>query len=187
MSLAMYAPDLLRAAITTDNPAAWIGDVLVPLLVGLMAVGVATLWPMSLTRHRARRAHAWIRRELEEIGPWASPTPQTETHWWEHLSRRFAHEELVARSIITDNRDFLLTLDPQVVYHLFQLWVAFDKGDGSEWSYHLTELSKQRALKSADLTNAASAWGTLIKRHKEQQPGKWEAPPPRLRSGQRPD
>jgi hypothetical protein len=55
-----------------------------------------------------------MRRELQEIGP-IEPLPGKE--WWEHLTKRFLHEEFFSRANVSANRDFLLSLHPSLVYH----------------------------------------------------------------------
>jgi hypothetical protein len=50
----------------------------------------------------------------------------------EHAQRRFIHEELFQRHSISQNRDFLLSLDLTVVYQVSQLWIAL-RSHTSAW------------------------------------------------------
>jgi hypothetical protein len=78
-----------------------------------------------------------MRRELQEISPLVvSPGKE----WWEHLGKRFIHEEFFRQENVVENRDFLLSLHPTLVYHASQLWIAFEKHDLDQWRWHLRQL-----------------------------------------------
>lgn len=105
---------------------------------------------------RRRRLTALMRRELQEIGP-IEPLPGKE--WWEHLTKRFLHEEFFRRANVSANRDFLLSLHPSLVYHASQLWMAFDKHDLVQWKWHLGQLLKDREI--ADQVSSEKALAAL--------------------------
>jgi hypothetical protein len=164
--------------------ASWAGDVVVPVVVAVFAAVFAVWWPYLQTRRRASQFQTMIARELKEIGP---RPHEPGDWWWQRLQRRFVHEELMARGRVSDNRDFLLTLNPNVVYHLFQLWVAFDKGNGIQWRFHLCELSKLPAVASDDLSQAAEDWWLAVNRDTVEHSGEVQPPPARFIAGSRPD
>jgi hypothetical protein len=102
-----------------------------------------------------------IRRELQELGPYP-PTPTVNTPWWEHLHKRFVHEEVFASERMSENRDFLLSLDPDVIYKVSQLWIAFEKRDAEQWLHFLRELKGDDHVGSPELKAAYAAWSKLL-------------------------
>jgi hypothetical protein len=139
--------------------AQWSG-IIVPLIIAVLGASVAVLWPWLQARQRAGRFHRIIARELEELGPNTSLPPGLP--WWRYLTKRFVHEEVFARPNISTNREFLLTLEPDVLYGVSQLWTAYNKRDGSQWNYFLGYLSKNPTLRSGELDQAAALWNHLI-------------------------
>jgi hypothetical protein len=125
----------------------------VPLLLAFLAfVGsvIAVFWPWLQTRFRGRKFEGIIRRELEEIGPHPRQLVEGKP-WWEHATKRFVHEDVFARERISENRDFLLSLDPAVIYRVSQLWTALGKRDGTQWVYFLGELATDPKVGSDEL------------------------------------
>ncbi|MGH3105021.1 MAG: hypothetical protein ACRDN6_13085 [Gaiellaceae bacterium] len=108
-----------------------------------------------------------IKRELEEIGPVALEEP---AEWWKYLPKRFVHEEFFKRRNIPVNRDFLLSLNATVVYHVSQLWIAFDKRDSTQWLWHMGELTKGK-VRSDRLATAFKRWKHLIEHSTLPQEG----------------
>lgn len=102
-------------------------DLAFPLAIAIVGGTVAFFWPWLQTRQRGRRFEAIIWRELEEVGPLALDE-KTSKPWWELLSKRFIHEEIFRRDRISENRDFILSIDPTLVYLVNQLWIAFENG-----------------------------------------------------------
>ena len=80
-----------------------------------------------------------------------------------HLRKRFVHEEAFAPGQVSANRDFLLSLDPTVVYLVSQLWIAFEKRNSDNWLHFLKELAANRQVGSADLRAAHKEWSELLK------------------------
>ena len=112
-------------------------DLGIPVILAFAGASVAALWPTLQSWRRRRRLTALVRRELREIGPLE---PIDGHDWWQHLDKRFIHEEFFRRENVVANRDFLLSLPPTLVYHASQLWIAFDKQDLDEWRWHLRRL-----------------------------------------------
>ena len=125
-------------------------------------------WPWVQTAFRGRKFEGIIRRELEEVGPYPWH-PVDNRPWWEHASKRFVHEEIFARAQISANRDFLLSLNPTVVYRVSQVWMAFGKRDGDQWLHFLRELASDRRVGSERLRRAVEQWEVIM----AAQPGAW--------------
>jgi hypothetical protein len=136
-------------------------DLGISVFLAIVGTVLAALWPWWQDMRRRRRLTALMQRELQEIGP-VEPGPGKE--WWEHLTKRFLHEEFFSRENVTSNRDFLLSLHPSLVYHASQLWIAFDKHDLVQWQYHLHELLKDPQI--ADRVSSDKALAAL---------SRWEA------------
>lgn len=147
-------------------------ELLVPLLLAFVAGAVAVFWPWLQIRHRGRKFEGIIRRELQEIGPHpAEPVPGRP--WWEHAKKRFIHEEIFARERVSDNREFLLSLDPTVVYTVNQLWIALAKRDGIQWVYFLGKLANSKRVGGEAVLSAHKQWDAIM----NEQPSVWREPP----------
>jgi hypothetical protein len=127
-------------------------DLGIPLILALTGTSVAALWPSLQSWRRRRRLTALVRRELREISPLE---PLEGKDWWEHLDKRFIHEEFFRRENVVQNRDFLLSLPPTLVYHASQLWIAYDKKDLDEWRWHLRRLLDAKELGGKVSSNEA--------------------------------
>jgi hypothetical protein len=139
-----------------------IAPTIVAAAAALLAALLAAAWPTLRTWQNGRRFVAIIKRELEEIGPHPSAVESDSSkQWWEYLTKRFVHEELVARQAVQAHRDFLLGLNPSIVYHLSQLWISFDKRDRTQWVWHLEALSKIDRVASTKLRAAVAEWQTI--------------------------
>jgi hypothetical protein len=136
-------------------------DIGAPLILAAVGGGIAVFWPWLQSYWRGRKFQGIIRRELEELMP-VPLEQQPNTPWWAHLRKRFVHEEVFAREKISDNRDFLLSLDPTVVYLVSQLWTAYAKRDADQWLYFMDKLARDEHVGGSDLRNAHGAWCTLI-------------------------
>ncbi len=121
----------------------------VPLLLLFVGGGVAALWPWLQVRSRGKRFEQIIKRELAEIGP-NPEDPIQGKDWWEHVTKRFVHEEIFKHENISQNRDFLLTLDGSVVYEVTQLWTALEKRDATQWMRCIGAVSRNKRLTSKD-------------------------------------
>ena len=110
----------------------WITIVAVP-----VSIAVATLfWPSVLNWSRRRAFMSLISRELREIEPY--PETPTKSEWSEHLQKNFVHQRIFAD--VSSNRDFLLSLDPNITYYVSQLWDAHANRNFDQWRYYLKKL-----------------------------------------------
>ncbi|WP_132195150.1 hypothetical protein [Kribbella orskensis] len=132
-----------------------------PLIIAFFGAAIAAFWPWIQSLQRGRRFQRIIRRELEEIGP-RPEAPVEDKPWWDHATRRFIHEELFHRQSISQNRDFLLSLDPTLIYQVSQLWIALEKRDGRQWLHFLSALARNRRVGSPGLRDAHKKWETII-------------------------
>jgi hypothetical protein len=162
--------------VALDAATVW-GDVAIPLLLAFLGGAIAIFWPWLQSLFRRRKFQGIIRRELAEVGP-EPPSPVEGKPWWEHLTKRFVHEEAFARERLSENRDFLLSLNPTVVYRVSQLWIAFAKRDGRQWLGFIGELATDRRVGTKRLREAHQQWQDVM----EGQPEELKAPP-RVRGG----
>lgn len=132
----------------------------IALVATVLAAVIAVGWPTWRAWQTGRRFLRLIRRELEEIRPrvplevpGGKPKP-----WWQYLSKRFVHEEFLTREHIAAHRDFVLTLDPTVVYLVSQLWIAFEKRDFTQWLHFLSELAQNPKVRTKRLEKAVDEW-----------------------------
>ena len=143
-------------------PAATVwGDVGAPLIVAFFVGAIAVFWPSLQALQRGRKFERTIRRELEEIAPYPEH-PVAGKPWWEHATKRFVHEEIFQRDKVSENRDFLLSLDPTVVYQVSQMWIALEKRDGKQWMYFVGELADNPKVGSPALRRARDKWKGVI-------------------------
>lgn len=136
-------------------------DLVAPVIIAAVGGAVAVFWPWLQSYWRGRKFESLIRRELQELTP-AYAEPQPNTPWWGHLRKRFVHEEIFALSQVSQNRDFLLSLNPTVVYQVSQLWIAYARRDAVQFLYFVDELAASDRVGSPGLRRAAPAWHSVI-------------------------
>jgi hypothetical protein len=115
------------------NPKNWLDIVIIPIMLALIAI----CWPVIQNYNRRRIFKQLIFRELREISPF--PQAATLKGWWEHCQKRFIHREIFLNP--TENRDFILSLELDLVYFVTQLWHSLEKHDFEQWDYCLDGLS----------------------------------------------
>jgi hypothetical protein len=138
---------------------------LIAAIVALVAAVIVSAWTTLQAVQRGKRYRKLIRRELEEIGPDLKESeigPNLKEPWWEFATRRTVHEEIFRREHISENRDFILSLNPDVVYQVSQLWLALEKRDGKNWVYFLGKLANNRKVTSPDLKRAHENWAKVM-------------------------
>jgi hypothetical protein len=72
------------------------------------------------------------------------------------------HEEFLSRERISEHRDFVLSLEPTLVYLVSQLWISFEKRDGEQWKYFLCMLAENNKVGTKDLEDAAVLWKHIV-------------------------
>ena len=93
--------------------------VLIPFSVALLAL----IWPTMAAWRRRRNFENLVRRELAEATPHHL---HGATLWHRHLTRRFLHERIIQDP--ASDTDFVLSLNPELSYHLSQMWIEYAKG-----------------------------------------------------------
>ena len=156
-------------------------DVLDVIVIPLAVLALGWLLPLTAEWRRQSSFSALIRREIGEAAP--SPRePQRGLAWHEHMQKRFLHEEIFRN--VSENRDFILSLDPLLIYNLAQLWIHFDKGreatrKGKHWQslkearrfrYYLWSTCIQIDGKNSDAVTKAvyCSWDKLITAYEMQ-------------------
>jgi hypothetical protein len=109
------------------------------LIIPVVIFVVGAWLPSFFEAVKTRKFLALIRRELGEMVP--EPLPKA-GKWHKHLKKRFIHEEIFAKK--SENRDFILSLPPDIAYNASQLWIHFEKA--------LVSRSKE------DLAEHGAAW-----------------------------
>ncbi len=131
-----------------------------PVVISLLGLR----WPVIQANHRRRRFRKLVRKELEEIGP-ENKGPQQS--WKSYLGKDFVHRKIIQEP--SENREFLLELDPKFVYWITQLWSAYENDQPDQWLHYLKRLSKHRYSRSADLKKAVIKWKNLIENKQGQK------------------
>jgi hypothetical protein len=128
------------------------------LLVPAVGGAVALFWPELQARHKRNRFENLIARELEELAPFPKQRDWTCSSWTDHLKKDFIHKRILEDP--SQNRDFILSLDASLVYHLSQLWDARKTGDNSQWLFYLKNLADRFG---GNVAGIYGEWKVLIK------------------------
>jgi hypothetical protein len=98
-----------------DNPKDYLDVVVVPFTVFLLGA----LLPWWLEKRKRDRFLSLIKRELTEMSP--KPDQKKGNGFWhQHLKKRFIHQAIFQSP--SENRDFILSLPPDLAYNEAQLW-----------------------------------------------------------------
>jgi hypothetical protein len=124
---------LVPPDVTEITTAIGVGSV--PAVLGL----AAKYWPSIQGKYKKQRFEKLIFRELSEIGPYPE-FPEEGKKWFEHQEKEFLHQKILDNP--TENRDFILSLDPDLIYHVNQLWSAKRNKNFDQWVYSIEELTK---------------------------------------------
>jgi hypothetical protein len=99
---------------------------------------IALTWPEIQRRYRRRAFRQLILRELQELKP-LNPEERMD-NWQAHQQKNFVHKRIFEAP--SENRDFILSLSPDLVYYLSQLWDAREQGNPEQWLHFLERLAK---------------------------------------------
>jgi hypothetical protein len=133
----------------------WLDIVVIPIVLVLIAL----FWPLIQNWHRCRIFTKLVFRELPEIGPHSIESERE--NWTGHLSKNFVHRAILNE--VSQNRDFVLSLNPDLVYYLSQLWDAYEARDEEQWLYFLAQLAKLD--KTGQLKEVHADWDKLCNRY----------------------
>jgi hypothetical protein len=121
-------------------------EILTLAIIPVVLAVLGLTWPSVLARHRGRRFHGLILRELEETAPWplepsgrSADGSEFRGPWWTRQQKNFVHREIFADP--SGNKDFILSLDPTLVYLVTQLWDSLERHDGDQWLWYLHEIA----------------------------------------------
>lgn len=121
-------------------------EILTLAIIPVVLAVLGLTWPSVLAMHRGRRFRGLILRELEETEPWPLDPPDQSAKggefrgpWWARQQKNFVHREVLADP--SGNRDFILSLDPTLVYLVTQLWDSLERHDGHQWLWYLREIA----------------------------------------------
>lgn len=131
--------------------------IVIPVTLGLIAL----LWPAIQSWSRRRAFQRLILRELEEVAPHPrEPMPRLSSRDWpKHQNKAFVHQRIFDEP--TANRDFILSLEPDLVYFVTQLWDSKKHANWDQWDYYLQCLSAPRWDRSGRIARARGWWQCL--------------------------
>lgn len=155
-------------------------DILDVVVVPVAIFAAGALIPRILDARKKQKFLSLIRKEVEEMeldrgDIQAMQEQQPDTQWPQHLKKRFVHKTLLQD--VSENRDFILSLPPEVTYHLTQLWHHYDSATetadrlalqehGKRWCDHLKKICECLNKHASDQlsTNIYGSWQTVIKK-----------------------
>jgi hypothetical protein len=123
------------------------------------AAALAFLWPLIQVKRQRHQFNRLMRRELQELKP--------NGEQWDECKK----PDYVHRTVIEDPQahlDFVLSLDPSIVYNLRRMWWAFGR-DGREFLDRLWTLAHRNSMIQAN----AQEWEKTLK---DGIPGGYEFP-----------
>jgi hypothetical protein len=137
-------------------------DVLDVVAVPIALAVFPIIWTFIQSWYRCRRFRLLAGRELEEIAPFPE-TVTDQSEWKHHLGKTFLHQHVITE--ISENRDFVLGLDPDFVYSVSQLWKSYDTGDADQWLWYLEKLAHHRYLRKRKQTllMIQNEWRALLR------------------------
>lgn len=137
-------------------------DIVEVILIPAVGGTIVLLWPALQALDKRRRFERLIVRELEELGPYPKTRSDSLGSWIDHQKKDFVHKKLLEAT--NDNRDFILSIDPALVYFVTQLWDARRMADDDQWLWYLECLAKRYGGK---IEQALANWQTLIQSYKK--------------------
>jgi hypothetical protein len=79
-----------------------------------------------------------------------------------HTQKRFLHKEIFEKP--TENRDFILSLSPDLVYHVIQLWQSKDNHD--QWLYMISQIKSQAYCSRRNkIQKVEDKWRSLMREY----------------------
>lgn len=141
-------------------------DVLDVLIIPVSLALIALAWPWFQLWYRRRRFIKLIRRELEELAPYQGDKPNKD--WTHHQPKNFIHQNVFMD--FASNLDFILTLPPDLVYDISQLWFAREEENLVQWEEFLDEVARSKYGKGKKFREAYRQWKALIPQLKEANP-----------------
>ena len=141
-------------------------DILEVIIVPITLALIAVLWPEIQLANRRRVFRGLIFRELKEIFPSPNYAEEVE-EWFHHQRRDFIHKKIFENP--SENRELILSLPPDLVYHVSQLWSALSSRDEDQWLYFLGKLSLPKYDSSGEIKKAHMEWVSLVDQYKKSR------------------
>ena len=122
-------------------------DILDVVVIPIVVVVIALLWSDIQSWHRKRKFKNLICRELEELKPYPEKK-NPEKNWNKHFSKKLIHREIFNN--VAENRDFILSLNPDLIYFVSNLWNAYDNSDYEQFKYYLNKILSLYEVKNSE-------------------------------------
>ncbi len=90
----------------------------------------------------------------------------------DHQRKEFIHQKIFQEA--SANRDFILSLRPDLVYLVSQLWDARRNQDDDQWLYYLQELGASRYDRTGEIRQVHKAWNALILQYRKLATGEYD-------------
>jgi len=134
-------------------------DILEVVLVPIILAVLALSWPQLQARYRRKQFERLIVRELKEASPYPLKKERGYTSWIQHQKKDFLHKKILEEP--TENRDFILSLDPTLAYNVSQLWAARKEGNHTQWLHYLKEIANRHG---GEIEKVHEQWKAVIKK-----------------------
>ncbi|HAQ20505.1 MAG TPA: hypothetical protein DCR40_14940 [Prolixibacteraceae bacterium] len=130
--------------------------VIIPLTLALLAI----FFPAIKSWHIRRRFKNLILRELKEIKPYPLTKEDNQKAWFFHIKKQCIHKLIFQNP--TENRDFILSLPPDLVYYISNLWDPENEKDpkATQWKHYLKEIKNY--FDDEKLNTVYTQWEKLI-------------------------
>jgi hypothetical protein len=114
-------------------------DFAVPIAVAIVGA-IAASWNFMQAKWNGHYFANLILRELGELDP-VKIKPE-DGLLSSHMKKSFIHREILNKP--TENKEFIFTVDRDLIYHTRQIWSAFDNNDVEEFLLHLRYLTTDK-------------------------------------------
>jgi hypothetical protein len=127
-------------------------------IIGASVTAVAFFWSTIQSLQKRRLFQNLIYRELKELKPYTEGEQLTQWHCY--VKRDFVHQKIFEN--VSENRDFILSLNPDLIYYISQLWysVTPKKENAIQWLYYLYEIA--RHSKNKDIKKTWEEWAQVV-------------------------
>ncbi len=132
-------------------------DVLDVLVVPVALAIIALLWPRRDAARRRSEFERMMLREIEECGPYPAELRKGQK-WTDLQSKEFVHQRILSGP--AGNQEFILSLDPDVLYWSSQMWDARRSEDKVQWDYYLGRLAAHYS-QHKELKEVADKWKAI--------------------------
>jgi hypothetical protein len=119
-------------------------SVLEVVIIPIAVASIPIVWAFINWYVKRRQFSKLILREIEEISPLPEERTPDKNKWWKHHSnKRILHKEILEKP--TDNRDFIFSIDADLIYYVTQLWSS--KKSPDQWLYMIYKIEEYQKHK----------------------------------------